>query len=93
MPRRRKLTPAAVRNIYKSTETAKTQAERFGVSANLVYMIRQGRRHQGLTKGIAAPVRKRGRRSANPGGGMDLNVLADRIIDRLVARLKARPKA
>ena len=63
MARRGKLKPAAVRNIFKSAETAKALGARYGVSQNMIYLIRSGRAHHKLTNGLAAPTRTRDRRN------------------------------
>jgi hypothetical protein len=91
MARPKKLTPAAVRSIFKSTGSAPTIAKQFGVSANLVYLIRNGRIHKKVTGAMAAPARARGRRgSADTAANINVNALADAIIDRLSVRLFSR---
>ena len=91
MARPKKLTPAAVRRIFKSTGSAPTIAKQFGVSANLVYLIRNGRIHKKVTGAMAAPARARGRRgSADTAANINVNALADAIIDRLSVRLFSR---
>ena len=89
MPRKRKLTPAAVRRIFKSAGSAKALAERYGVSTNLVHMIRQGRRHEKITAGLAAPKRVGGRKASRPAEvKIDIRALADALLERLIARLR-----
>jgi hypothetical protein len=91
MPRKRKLTPAAVRKIFKSPETAAAMAPQYGVSTGMIHMIRQGRRYHEITEGIIAPKRARGHQkfpTANP--KFDIDALADAIVDRLIARLQGR---
>jgi transposase-like protein len=91
MPRKRKLTPAAVRKIFQSSDTAAAIAPQFGVSAGMIHMIRQGRRYNEITQGLVAPKRARGRRAATKQTAqLDLGALADAILDRLVARLRGR---
>jgi hypothetical protein len=91
MARPKKLTPAAVRRIFKSTGSAPTIAKQFGVSANLVYLIRTGRIHKKATVAMAAPARPRERQRATGGSAnIDVKALADAIIDRLSARLFSR---
>ena len=91
MARPRKLTPAAVRKIFKSTGSAPTLAKQFGVSANLVYLIRNGRIHKKVTGAMAAPARALGRQRTTGGSAnIDVKALADAIIDRLSARLFSR---
>ena len=55
MPRRQKLSAVAVRKIYTSKETAKSLSARYGVSANSVYLIRQGRRRPDVTGAFTTP--------------------------------------
>jgi hypothetical protein len=89
MPRKRKLTPAAVRKIFKSRETAAAIAPQYGVSAGMIHMIRRGRRYHEITEGIIPPKKTRGRQkslTANP--NFDVDALADAILDRLIARLR-----
>jgi hypothetical protein len=91
MPRKRKLTPAAVRRIFKSNETAKALGTRYGVSQNMIYLIRSGRAHQGLTKGLPARDRqRRGRPATAANVNIDIKALADALLDRLIARLRSR---
>src|ERR1700742_2330106 len=93
MARAKKLRPAAVRAIFKSTEPATKVGPKFGVSTNLVYLIRAGRIHKHVTSSLSAPVqaRGRGRPPAVAGlGSLDMTKLADTIIDRLLARLSSR---
>lgn len=91
MPRRRKLTNAAVRKIFKSDETAKALGAHHGVSQNMIYLIRSGRAHQKLTNGLAAPTRKRGRGSSRVSDvQIDIKALANALVDRLIARLGKR---
>jgi hypothetical protein len=89
MPRKQKLSAAAVRKIYTSKESAQSLSARYGVSPNAVYLIRQGRRRQDitrlLTKGTVTRKRRTTRRAAKP---IDMRVLADAVLDRLIARLR-----
>ena len=91
MPRRRKLTNAAVRNIFTSQETAKALGARYGVSINMIYLIRSGRAHGKITAGLPAPKRTRGRRAAVVRDvKIDVKALADALIERLATRLMGR---
>jgi hypothetical protein len=89
MPRKHKLSAAAVRKIYTSKESAQSLSARYGVSPNSVYLIRQGRRRQdvtrSLTKGTVTRKRRAPRRTVEP---TDMKALADAVLDRLIARLK-----
>ena len=97
MARLRKLTPASIRDIFKSDETAKALGARYGVSQHMIYLIRSGRAHRNLTHRM--PVQKRGRGrpasaksgkvSAGLGAIEQINVkaLADALLDRFMARL------
>jgi len=98
MARLRKLTPAAIRDIFKSGETAKALGVRYGVSQHMIYLIRSGRAHRSLTNRM--PVQKRGRgrpasakkgRAASVGraelAGINVKALADALLDRFMARL------
>lgn len=88
MARPKKLTPAAVRSIFKSTEPATKVGPRFGVSTNLIYLIRSGRIHKKITSNLAVPKKAKGRqRAATIAANIDMDALADAIIDRLMARL------
>jgi hypothetical protein len=98
MPRkrgRRKLTPAKVHAIFKSVDPVVKIAKRFKVSPNLVYLIHGRKIHQALTQNIRAP-RRTGRRRRRGVVArattvrIDLNRLADKIIQRLIQRLRAR---
>jgi hypothetical protein len=88
MARAKKLKPAIVRTIFKSAEPAPKVAERFGVSANLVYLIRQGKIHKTVTANLTRPERT-SRRGRPPSAVSNINIklLADAIIDRFMARL------
>jgi hypothetical protein len=87
MARVKRLKPATVRTIFKSTEAAPRVAVRFGVSTNLVYLIRQGKIHKKITARLTRPARTtlRGRPSSIA-ANINIKVLADAIVDRLVAR-------
>jgi hypothetical protein len=89
MARAKKLRPAAVRTIFTSTEPAPKLASRYKVSANLVYLIRQGKIHKAVTQGLHPPARGR-RQDAMRNRGIDTKALADAIIDRFLARLFSR---
>jgi len=84
----RKLTPAAVRKIFRSTGPAKDDASRYDVSLNLVYLIRQGKVHKPITEKLAAPVRSRGRGPSKASTArIDVKALANAIVEGLTARL------
>jgi len=54
-------------------------------------MVRQGRRHQKITAGLAAPKRTRGRKASRaPEVKIDINALADALLGRLIARLRRK---
>ena len=63
-------------------------AKRFGVSTNLIYLIRQGRVHKKITGGLASPAPVKKTKGKTDARAIDLDALADAIIDRLVARLR-----
>ena len=89
MPRKSKLSAAIVRKIYTSKEGVKDLAERYGVTPNYIYAIRQGRSRKDVTGAPIATKVRRGRKAIPASeGGMDINALADALIDRIVARLK-----
>jgi hypothetical protein len=88
MARARKLTPAAVRAIFKSTESAPKVASRFDVSANLVYPIRQGKIHKKIIAKLVSPSRtKRRPRPAPSVANLNMKAVADAIIDGFIAQL------
>lgn len=89
MPRKSKLTPAAVRRICASKVSAKDLAAQYGVTPNYIYAIRQGRSRRDVTRGQAAAKVRRGRKPIRARTGeIDINALADALIDRVIARLK-----
>jgi hypothetical protein len=91
MARKRKLTPATVRKIFKSAETGKALSAQFGVSQHMIYLIRSGRAHQKTTSGLEASKRARGRKaSRTPTAKIDVNALADALLDRIMARFFGR---
>jgi hypothetical protein len=91
MARPKKLTPAAVKSIFKSSDPAAKVGARFGVSTNLVYLIRSGRIHKKITSTMSAPAKAPAKqRAATIAAGINMNALADAIIDRLMARLFAK---
>jgi hypothetical protein len=89
MPRKHKLSDAAVRKIYTSKVSAKDLSVRYDVSPNTIYLIRQGRRRQDVTRTLpAAKVSRREKVSRGPEGKADIDALADALFDRIVARLR-----
>jgi transposase-like protein len=99
MPRRkgpRRLKPAVVRAIFKSVEPVVKTAKKFGVSANLVYLIHGRKIHREVTEDIRAPRRtgRRRRRSTLSVRAatvkVDLDKLADRIVRHFLKRFRAR---
>jgi transposase-like protein len=98
MPRkrgRRKLTAAKVRAIFKSLEPVAKTAKKFGVSANLVYLIHGRKIHKEVTQSLRAPRRtgRRRRRGAVARSStvrIDLDRLADRIVRHFLKRFRAR---
>lgn len=98
MARLRKLTPGAIRGIFKSKETAKALGARYGVSQHMIYLIRAGRAHRHLTDSMPVRKRTRGRpaginpahsaRTVRAGGApINLTALADALLDRFMVRL------
>ena len=89
MARLRKLTPAKIRKIFQSRETAQALGTRFGISQQMVYLIRSGRAHAVITRGLNRGKDAK-RVSAASERSLNVNRLADAIVDRLIKRLKAR---
>lgn len=85
MDRRRKISDSQIRTIFKSPEPAKALGSRFGVSEQMVYLIRSRRVHNRITKGL-----KRGMPVRAASTKIDTVALADAIIDRLIRRLRLR---
>ena len=85
MDHRRKISDSQIRAIFKSPETAKALGRRFGVSEQMIYLIRSRRVHDRITKGL-----KRGTAPRPASTKIDTAALADAIIDRLVKRLRLR---
>jgi hypothetical protein len=83
--RRRKISDSQIRAIFKSPETAKALGRRFGVSEQMVYLIRSRRVHDQITKGL-----KRGMPMRPVSTKIDTVALADAIIDRLLRRLRVK---
>jgi hypothetical protein len=91
LARRRKLTPKAVRAIFKSLESAPQAARQFKVSTQLVYLIRAKRIHKAVTARLKAPMRvARGQKIPRPAFKIDIRALADAIVESLAKRLRAR---
>ena len=95
MPRPKRLSPATVKAIFKSKETASTLASRYKVSVNLVYLIWDRKIHKAITEGIRKPIRKRRTRQAYGGvrqvvPRIDVNRIAQRIADLLLKSLADR---
>jgi hypothetical protein len=92
LARRGKLKPTQIRKIFGATETAKALGKRFGVSPQMIYLIRSGRAYRTITDGLTTNRRevtpKHSRSATAP--QIDVNALADAIIDRLIIRLKVR---
>lgn len=89
MPRKSKLSPAAVSRICASKESAKDLAARYGVTASYVYSIRRGRGRKDVAGAPPAAKVRRGQKPIRARNGeMDINALADALVDRLIARLK-----
>jgi hypothetical protein len=88
MARKRKLNSAQIREIFRSREPAKALSQQFGVSQQMIYLIRSGRYYADITGGPKR-ARKASRSallSAQP--SVDVNALADAVIDRLIKRLR-----
>lgn len=92
MARRRKLTPAQIRSIFKSTDPAAKIAARHKVSQTLVYLIQGRKIHGAITKSIRAPRRTRRRRAGFVGRAatvrIDLDRLANKIVKVFLSRLR-----
>ena len=86
MDRRRKISDSQIRTIFKSAETAKALGTRFGVSEQMVYLIRSRRVHDDVTKGLKRGTAVRPAASTK----IDTVALADAIIDRLIRRLRLK---
>jgi len=86
----RKLSPAQVRAIFTSRDSAVEVAKKFKVSQNLVYLIWSRRVHAAITKAIRKPRRTRTvkRMSGQVRSSIDIDKLADAIVKRLIARLR-----
>lgn len=91
MPRKSKLSPAAVRRICASKESVKDLVARYGVTASYIYAIRRGHGRKGVA---GTPTAAKGRREQKPTRArseeLDINALADALIDRVIARLKRK---
>jgi hypothetical protein len=88
MARKRKLNSAQIREIFRSREPTKALSQQFGVSQQMIYLIRSGRYYPDITGGPKR-ARKASRSallSAQP--SVDVNALADAVIDRLIKRLR-----
>jgi hypothetical protein len=87
----KRLSPATVRAIFRSKETAPTLAKRYGVSTNLVYLIQQRKIHKAVTENIRKPIRKRrtsaARARAQFSPRLDVNQLADRVAEIVTMRV------
>jgi hypothetical protein len=98
MPRktkRRKLVPARVRATFKNHEPVATTATKFGVSPNLIYLVRARRIHPTTTQKMRAPRRVRHRRwmivlARRAAVRIDLERLANRIVRNFLKRLRGR---
>lgn len=87
MDKRRKISDPDIRQIFKSSEPAPVLGKRFGISEQMIYLIRSGRVHARITQGIQkAPARQAA------ASNVDTIALADAIIDRLIARLHSHSK-
>ena len=88
MARKSKLRPAQIRQIYRSQETAKALGERYGLSPQMIYLIKSGRAHDKITRGVKRGTRKVARRKTKE-AALNINALADAIIDRVIKRLRS----
>jgi hypothetical protein len=86
MDRRRKINDSQIRAIFLSAENTSVLSKRYGVSGQMIYLIRSGRVHGGITKGLRAPIRTNASRASKTDS---TEALADAIIDKLVKRLRA----
>jgi hypothetical protein len=89
MDRRRKVSDSDIRQIFRSAEPAPVLSKQFGISEQMVYLIRSGRAHSRITQGLHKPTATRAAADK-----VVIIAIADAIIDRLIARLRtADPKA
>ena len=88
MARARKLNSSKIRKIFQSPETAKALSRRFGVSTQMIYLIRSGGYYGDITKGLkrAGKVGRDALHAVQP--RIDINALADAVLDRLIKRLR-----
>ena len=91
MDRRRKLSDRQIRDIFKSREPAPVLSKRFGISEQMIYLIRSGRAHSRITRGRERSIRSTERRPATT--KLDTIALADAIIDRVIDRLRGRDRS
>jgi hypothetical protein len=90
MARQKKLSPQAVRTIFKSKERAADIAKQFKVSQNLVYLIRARRIHSRVTNRLKEPERPRRGRPSGQNARIDVKQLANAIVQQLVRRLRGK---
>ena len=97
MAKLRKLTPAKIRHIYKSTSSARLLAAACGVSPHMIYLIRSGRAHGGVTQGLKRVKLHRGRPNghAKPSERVtafnisySISSIAKAVVNEFIARLK-----
>jgi hypothetical protein len=86
MARKSKLRPAQIRQIYRSTETAKALGTRYDISQQMIYLIKGGRVHKRITKGLT---RRSKSAPAHTQATIDIDALADAIVNRLIKRLRS----
>ena len=90
MDRRRKISDSQIRAIFTSTKTGSVLSKRYGVSEQMIYLIRSGRVHSALTKGLKPPPRPSPSRATKTDM---IEALAEAIVNKLVQRLRARPRS
>jgi hypothetical protein len=88
MARKRKLTSPQIRRIFQSPKTAKALSLQFAISPQMIYLIRSGRYYGGITRGLKRATKDARGVQRSLGSRIDLNALADAIIDRLIKRLR-----
>ena len=64
-------------------------AKQHGISQQMVYLIKSGKVHERFTKNLKRGI-KIGPAAGKPAMAIDLDALADAIIDRLIKRLRSR---
>jgi transposase-like protein len=85
----KRLSPRIVRAIFQSAESAPATAKRYGVSPNLVYLIRGRRIHKATTMGLKSPqITRREGRKQPAARRIDVDRLVDAISRNVVRELE-----